>query len=274
MDKMSDNRVTEDLMERLARVDNKLEKLIAIQAHEADSVLSEPLLAVGDKFADDLKGAPSGNDDNQESRIPPNPSKNPIQSRVAISAREMDSILQKVEKINHDAEILERVERLERQTRKTTILSSILMPLTLLMLGAFVFLLFQVNLSNPGGFFQAKEKVAAIMPSSGETTPAGDKIHPSDPVAKVDDLNAAKPVSKVNDAEVAKPALPEPDAKPAQVIAPVDLVGSITSNKYHYPGCKWAAQILPDKLIRFSSIAEARKRGYIPCPTCRPPTSE
>ena len=44
--------------------------------------------------------------------------KNPLPFRVAVSALEAESIFQKVEKINRDVEVMERVEKLERQKRK------------------------------------------------------------------------------------------------------------------------------------------------------------
>ncbi len=56
-------------------------------------------------------------------------------------------------------------------------------------------------------------------------------------------------------------------AAPAEVV----YVGSKTSNKYHYPSCKWAKTIKPSKLIVFHSAAEAQELGYSPCPVCKPP---
>jgi len=54
----------------------------------------------------------------------------------------------------------------------------------------------------------------------------------------------------------------------------IKYVGSKTSNKYHYPGCKWAKTILPEKLIGFKSVKEAKEKGYIPCPVCKPPSTD
>jgi len=51
-------------------------------------------------------------------------------------------------------------------------------------------------------------------------------------------------------------------------------VGSINSNKYHYPSCRYAQQIYPENEIWFSSAAEAQARGYIPCKVCRPPVTD
>ena len=60
--------------------------------------------------------------------------------------------------------------------------------------------------------------------------------------------------------------------KPAA--ASIKYVGSITSNKYHYPDCKWAKRISPQKLLGFRSVQEAKDKGYIPCPTCNPPMKD
>ena len=73
-------------------------------------------------------------------------------------------------------------------------------------------------------------------------------------------------------------ALPAPPAGPAEAVSPtpdaeaeVEVVGSKTSNKYHYPACKWVRTISPWKLIKFKSAQEAQERNYIPCPVCKPP---
>ncbi|AVX40773.1 micrococcal nuclease (plasmid) [Carboxydocella thermautotrophica] len=57
----------------------------------------------------------------------------------------------------------------------------------------------------------------------------------------------------------------------AQKIAEDYFVGSIKSNKYHYPDCRWAKKILPGNLIKFDSPKDARKKGYEPCGVCNPP---
>jgi PBP1b-binding outer membrane lipoprotein LpoB len=49
------------------------------------------------------------------------------------------------------------------------------------------------------------------------------------------------------------------------------FVGSINSDKYHYPDCEWAKKIKPENQVWFSSPEEARKAGYKPCKVCRPP---
>jgi hypothetical protein len=43
------------------------------------------------------------------------------------------------------------------------------------------------------------------------------------------------------------------------------FVGSVNSNKYHWPNCPWAKKIAPQNQIWFSSEEEARVAGYIRC---------
>ncbi|NPV63654.1 MAG: nuclease [Methanotrichaceae archaeon] len=49
------------------------------------------------------------------------------------------------------------------------------------------------------------------------------------------------------------------------------FVGSVKSNKYHYPSCEWGQKISPSNEIWFSSSADARAHGYVPCKVCCPP---
>jgi beta-lactamase superfamily II metal-dependent hydrolase len=49
------------------------------------------------------------------------------------------------------------------------------------------------------------------------------------------------------------------------------FVGSVKSNKYHYPSCQWAQKIKPSNEIWFSGSADARAHGYVPCGVCHPP---
>lgn len=51
-------------------------------------------------------------------------------------------------------------------------------------------------------------------------------------------------------------------------------VGSINSDKYHYPSCRYAQQIHPENEIWFSSATEAQAMGYVPCKVCKPPTTD
>lgn len=48
-------------------------------------------------------------------------------------------------------------------------------------------------------------------------------------------------------------------------------VGSVNSNRYHYPDCEWAQKISPANQVWFTSAEEAQSRGYLPCKVCKPP---
>lgn len=43
------------------------------------------------------------------------------------------------------------------------------------------------------------------------------------------------------------------------------FVGSINSNKYHWPDCPWAKKIAPQNQTWFPSEAEAQSAGYTRC---------
>ena len=49
------------------------------------------------------------------------------------------------------------------------------------------------------------------------------------------------------------------------------FVGSVNSNKYHYPSCGSAKNIHPENEIWFTSSEDARAHGYVPCERCNPP---
>ena len=50
----------------------------------------------------------------------------------------------------------------------------------------------------------------------------------------------------------------------------VNLVGSITSKKYHRPDCRYAQKIKPENLISFADTEDAKAQGYLPCKVCNP----
>jgi len=60
------------------------------------------------------------------------------------------------------------------------------------------------------------------------------------------------------------------NATTSQAIVAPTYIGSVTSNKYHYPDCKWGKQILPEKVLKFNSVKEPQDKGYIQCQACRP----
>ena len=268
---MSEHLASREVMERLARVDSKLEKLLAHQTLPQDEGLAETQPPSDEKFSEDILVGDSEDEKIYTATSFSERSKNPMPFRVAVSGLEADSIFQKVEKINRDVEVMAKVEKIERQNRKIVILGSMFMTLVILVLGVSTFLMFQANLLNKGIFLKPWQQINPPQPSSGEATAEVTVPQPPKPIAEVHDPEPAEPIAKVSDPQpAATPTVP----KPAETTSPGKYVGSMTSNKYHYPGCKWAAQIRPHNLLNFSTTEEARKRGYIPCPTCRPPLSE
>ena len=266
---MTENPPSIDLIERLASVDSKLEKLISsqpvIKGGGPAKILDQPDVGHSKKILPD----PSEDNMVQQTSGSSEGSKNPLPFRVAASTRETDNIFQKVDKINRNAEVMWRVEKLERQNRKMIILGFISITLVILMLGVSTFLMFQANLLNQGIFQTTSQRITSSQPSSGAvkvTVPQSPK-----PIAEVPDPKPAGPTAQVSDPRpVATPTVP----KPAETTSPGKYVGFIASNKYHYPGCKWAAGIQRYRHKTFSSAREARKNGYIPCPTCKPPQSD
>jgi hypothetical protein len=271
---MSENQPLNDLLQRLASVDSKLEKLLTSQSvnqrEGLAEILHEPDAGASQKIGPD----PSKDADIPEAphaaALPPN------SCRVgpAISPLEADTILQKVQKINSDAELMERVIKLEKQNRKITILGSMFMTLVVLILAVFTVLMVQANVFQRGVLLHAWHKVDSPKHSSEKERSQVKDPQPAEPVAKVNVPQAAGSVAPASASTPGKSAAPITDPKTAEASAPVKYVGSITSNKYHYPDCKWAAKIKPYKLRTFSSVKEAREQGYIPCPTCRPPRSD
>lgn len=49
-------------------------------------------------------------------------------------------------------------------------------------------------------------------------------------------------------------------------------VGSVNSNVYHYPSCRYAQKIKPDNQVWFENVKGARDSGYEPCKVCKPPS--
>lgn len=56
-----------------------------------------------------------------------------------------------------------------------------------------------------------------------------------------------------------------------QAPAAATFIGSVNSDKYHYPWCASAKQIKPENEVWFSSAVDAQNNGYVPCKRCNPP---
>lgn len=274
---MSEDQQSKDLMGKLAQIDSKLEAINSLLASQTP--LNRKPVAAPDlpdaehprnTIPESLEDA-----DNAETSYSWAQSKNPSPCRAAITASEDQTIFQRIERIHHDEEILRRVERLERQNRKITILGSLSMTLTVMALAVVAVLMFQANLLGKGSRLQTSQGGESFKQSSVQENAAKvNEPKSTEPVAKVSGPQSTVPIAKVTEQKPAEAMKPDSDTKPTEVIPLVTYVGSNTSNKYHYPHCKWAAQINPQRLRTFSSVKEAQEQGYIPCPTCGPPPND
>lgn len=66
------------------------------------------------------------------------------------------------------------------------------------------------------------------------------------------------------------PPFDEPVAETTSPKSSGVYVGSIDSDKYHNPGCRFAKEILPENEIWFDSTEDAQNSGYSPCGGCHP----
>lgn len=90
-----------------------------------------------------------------------------------------------------------------------------------------------------------------------------------DPAAPAAPIEASEPTEQpVSEAIVSQDAEPVPETT-SQKSSGV-YVGSVDSDKYHNPGCRFAKEILPENEIWFDSAEDARNSGYSPCGGCHP----
>ena len=97
---------------------------------------------------------------------------------------------------------------------------------------------------------------APIESDIATTEPAG-PIEASEPTEQPVSEAIASPVSE----SVAETTSPKSSGV---------YVGSVDSDKYHNPSCRFAKEILPDNEGWFDSAEEAQNANYSPCGSCRP----
>lgn len=111
---------------------------------------------------------------------------------------------------------------------------------------------------------QAPESVQGTLeaqdPAQGAETSAGEPTAPQESVSQPE----PEP-----DPEPAPTPQPQPEPAPQENTQKTGYVGSIDSDKYHSPGCRWAKKILPENEIWFATKEEAQAAGYSPCGTCQ-----
>ncbi len=138
--------------------------------------------------------------------------------------------------------------------------------------------------TSPGFLSRVNPEVAVISVGAGNTYghPALetlDKLQAAGVNAYRTDLNGNIIVTtdgKTYSFTTQKTSTSAPIVQPAGTPPPLPVtsqgkyVGSTKSNKYHYPGCRYAKQIQWTNEIWFKSKEEAETAGYVPCGVCKP----
>lgn len=89
------------------------------------------------------------------------------------------------------------------------------------------------------------------------------------PAAPDAPIEASEPNEQPVSEAIASPAT-EPVVETTSPKSSGVYVGSIDSDKYHVPRCRFAKEILPENEIWFDSAEDAQASGYSPCGSCRP----
>ncbi len=203
----------------------------------------------------------------------------PLQpANFGMSSGETDALLNSAKALDPEHEIRERLVKMQWQNRGLIVYSVICTVMFLYLLCSVFFSNDSYALNPNKGDAKTAVHAAAAPLTPGPTPAQATALTDREPTpeaardpARVAALPAGQRDTQEKSAAQTSPAAVGTDQAPEAT--QVEYVGSITSNKYHYRSCKWAKFIIPRKEIVFHSVAEARKAGYIPCPTCRPPLS-
>lgn len=90
-----------------------------------------------------------------------------------------------------------------------------------------------------------------------------------DPAAPAAPIEASEPTEQPVSEAVAPPDT-EPVPETTSQKSSGSYVGSVDSDKYHNPSCRFAKEILPENEIWFDSAEDAQNSGYSPCGGCHP----
>jgi hypothetical protein len=245
----------ENLEAVIARLDKKWRELKKLLQAQESSPLEEepgPRVCLNDL---NLPQNPGQEDDDPsksiwDSLIPGN------KAKFGVTSVETDAIIQRVEKLDEDAKMRERLARVEKHNHALTIYAVACTFLVLFMVFSTYFL--------QESYASSKNSLdQAVEPSIAATTVVP---NPAAPPQALPQPIPGTPESQ--ETPTASNALQKPE------IPQVEFVGSRSSNKYHYRSCKWTKYIHPKNERVFHSVAEAKEAGYISCPTCRPPLTD
>jgi len=172
-------------------------------------------------------------------------------------------------------QVRDRLEKLERRYRRQRVFGAVLLGLVLVLLSTQVFLLDRfffrrgpLEVASPAGRDQPQFNLYSKLQKLGrtETNTPGDTTNQGTRTGITTGTEEGTLASVPDNKAEAKEQAAEAEAV---------YVGSKTSNKYHYPTCRWVKQIRPENLLKFKSVHDAREQCHeIPCPACRPPRAD
>ena len=111
-------------------------------------------------------------------------------------------------------------------------------------------------------------QTAVEEPVDPDSEPSEPDITPAEPAEQPVSEPVSEPVSVPASGPVTEPSVPSVET--ASPKSSGVYVGSIDSDKYHNPNCRFAKEILPENEIWFDSAEEAQNSAYSPCGSCRP----
>lgn len=196
-------------------------------------------------------------------------------SMANISSGEAEAIVQGVWKVHRDSELLERVVKVEKQNRRITIIGSMVLTVLTLAMSGFAYTLIRTNLWDRTHILRLTQELAPTKPMPTSEKPAAPQVSKPAALPAVVPPAPPAPDAPAAPSNLTVSAVPtSPPATPVEAEVSFKYVGSKTSNRYHYPDCKWAKQIAPGNLLKFNSVAAAKGEGYTRCPACQPPLAD
>ncbi len=290
----------QDLEAMIARLDEEWRELKECLKEWVQSDLRKE--SISQTYLSRLRQAVQEDTDTSETEASPPLADNKI--NFALSPLEAEAIIDRVEQSDQETRILERLNRVERRCRRLTMRFSLLgIFLCILLFGFMVFSTddLRKNLGSGGNSLGQITKGIIMPQPSGKESPSLKAPNQERPPARGEPATSPSSQKRADQASVQEhaslttlsrepilfPAAPDISLQSASqeskaltnnlkapAMPPVKYVGSITSNKYHYPHCRWAKTIIPRKVRGFHSVEEAQKAGYIRCPVCQPPLTD
>ena len=116
---------------------------------------------------------------------------------------------------------------------------------------------------------EAPEPAEPILQETAQTSFGDSTASDIDPAAPAAPIEASEPTEQPVSEAVAPPDT-EPVPETTSQKSSGSYVGSVDSDKYHNPSCRFAKEILPENEIWFDSAEDAQNSGYSPCGGCHP----